>query len=286
MKTDPLFYELFQAAPQTFFELVQITPACPYRFESITVKMSEKRIDGVLEPLDANQPYYFLEVQAFPDDVIYWRATREVATFFEQRPHLKDTKWQAIVLWLNIADDPGFGPLRLLARKPKPNLLSLDLIELLKKLPETSLVLNVLRPLLAEDEREVREHVVQWAENIRQATDADANLEERLIDVLSQMIEQKFKTLSYEELSQMLRLTPFREIASVQQVLKEDRIELLLNQIEVKFNISPEQAETIASNLAQLDMNVLKALIRQLLRLETFEQLEFWIDDHLPERVA
>ena len=84
----------------------------------------------------------------------------------------------------------------------------------------------------------------------------------------------------------MLRLTPFREIASVQQVLKEDRIELLLNQIEVKFNISPEQAETIASNLAQLDMNVLKALIRQLLRLETFEQLEFWIDDHLPERVA
>jgi predicted transposase YdaD len=25
MKTDPLFYELFQAAPQTFFELLQIT---------------------------------------------------------------------------------------------------------------------------------------------------------------------------------------------------------------------------------------------------------------------
>lgn len=84
----------------------------------------------------------------------------------------------------------------------------------------------------------------------------------------------------------MLRLTPFREIASVQQVLKEDRIELLLNQIEVKFNISPEQAETIAVNLALLDMNALKALIRQLLRLETFGQLQFWIDDHLPERVV
>lgn len=153
-------------------------------------------------------------------------------------------------------------------------------------MPEISLALNVLRPLLAEDEREVRENVVQWVENIRQTPDLDANREERLIDVLSQMIEQKFKTLSYEELSQMLRLTPFRETASVQQVLKEDRVETLLSMIEVKFNISPEQAETIAANLAQLDLNTLKALIRQLLRLETLEQLEFWIADHLPERVV
>ncbi|MEZ4728754.1 MAG: DUF2887 domain-containing protein [Caldilineaceae bacterium] len=286
MKTDPLFYELFQAPPQTFFELVQITPACPYRFESITVKMSEKRIDGVLEPLDATQPYYFLEVQAFPDDVIYWRATREVATFFEQRPHLKDTRWQVIVLWVNITDDPGFGALRLLARKPKPNLLSLDLIDLLKKLPETSLALNVLRPLLAEDEREVRENVVQWVENIRHATDADANLEERLISVFSQLIEQKFKTLNYKKLSQMLRLTPLRETTSGQELLKEDRIETLLNLIEVKFGLSPEMAEKFTADLAQLDINTLKALLRQLLRLETLEQLEFWIADHLPERVV
>lgn len=286
MKTDPLFYELFQAAPQTFFELVQITPSCPYRFESITVKMSEKRIDGVLEPLDVGQPFYFLEVQAFPDEVIYWRMTREVATFFEQRPHLKERKWQAIALWLNIADDPGLGALRLLGRKPKLNLISLDLIDLLKKLPENALVLNVLRPLLAVDEREVRENVVQWVENIRQATSVDANLEERLVDVFSQLIEQKFKTLPYKELSQMLRLTPLRETASVQEVLKEDRIETLLSMIEVKFNTSPEKTEAIAANLALLDMNVLKALIRQLMRLETLDQLEFWIDDHLPEEGA
>lgn len=286
MKTDPLFYELFQAAPHTFFELVQIVPPCPYRFESITVKMSEKRIDGVLEPFDISQPYYFLEVQAFPDDVIYWRATREVATFFEQRPHLKDARWQVIVLWVNITDDPGFGALRLLARKPKPNLLSLDLIDLLKKLPETSLALNVLRPLLAEDEREVRENVVQWVEHIRQATGADANLEERLMSVFSQLIEQKFKTLNYKELSQMLRLTPLRETTSVQELLKEDRIETLLNLIEVKFGLSPEMAEKFTADLAQLDINTLKALLRQLLRLETLEQVQFWITDHLPERVA
>ena len=116
MRTDALFYELFQTAPQTFFELLQITPLCDYRFESITVKASEKRIDGVIEPTDEQQPVYFLEVQAFPDETIYWRAIREVATFFEQRPHLKDREWQVIVLWLDKGDDPGFSTLRLLAQ--------------------------------------------------------------------------------------------------------------------------------------------------------------------------
>jgi predicted transposase YdaD len=286
MKTDPLFYELFQAAPQTFFELVQITPPCAYRFESITVKTSEKRIDGVLEPADASHLFYFLEVQAFPDEVIYWRTIREVATFFEQRPHLKDRNWQAIVLWLNKEDDPGFGSLHVLTRKPKPKLVSLDLIQLLRQLPETSLALNVLRPLLVEDEREVRQHVIQWVENIRQATRQDNNLEDRLLSVFSQLIEQKYQTLNYKELSQMLRLTPLRETTSGQELVKEERIDLLLNQIEVKFGISSETTQAVAADLAQLDMNVLKALVRQLLRLETFEQLEVWITDHLPERTA
>lgn len=82
----------------------------------------------------------------------------------------------------------------------------------------------------------------------------------------------------------MLRLTPFHETASFLEAQKEDRIETLLGQIEVKFAISPEMAEDIKADLAQLDTNVLKALFKQLLRLDTFEQLKFWISDHLPDR--
>jgi hypothetical protein len=157
-------------------------------------------------------------VQAFPDETIYWRELREIATFFEQRPALKDTPWQAFVLWLNKEDDPGVGTLARLARKPNPQLISLGLLKLLKKLPEHSLALNVLPPLLAKNEHEVRQHVLQWAENIRLAADLDANLETRLIGVMSQLIEQKFKSMNYEELSHMLRLTPLRETASVQEL--------------------------------------------------------------------
>ncbi len=79
MKSDALFYELFQTAPQIFFELLQITPPCPYRFESLTIKTTEKRIDGMLEPEQAGEIIYFLEVQASPDETIYWRTMREVS---------------------------------------------------------------------------------------------------------------------------------------------------------------------------------------------------------------
>ena len=93
-------------------------------------------------------------------------------------------------------------------------------------------------------------------------------------------------SLNYKELSQMLRLTPLRETTSGQELLKEERIDTLLNQIEVKFGISPEMAEKLTTELAQLDVTTLKALLRQLLRLETLEQLQFWIADHLPQQVA
>lgn len=52
------------------------------------------------------------------------------------------------------------------------------------------MALNVLRPLLATDEREVRQHVVQWVQHIRQTPALAADAEERLISVLSQLIDR------------------------------------------------------------------------------------------------
>lgn len=284
MKTDTLFYELFQAAPQTFFELLQLTPPCPYRFESITVKVSEKRIDGVFEPELVGQPIYFLEVQGFPDDVIYFRAIREVVTYFEQRAKLKDNEWQAAVLWLNSDDDPGFGTLRLLAHKPEPRLIAMDLVELLRKLPETSLALNVLRPLLAKTELEVREHVVQWVENVRQAPDLDANTEEKLIAVMSQLIEQKFRRLNYKELSKMIRLTPLAETTSGQELIKDERVALLMQMISRKFALSAELTESANHELQRLELKSLKELFNEILYANTFEELETWITAHTPPK--
>lgn len=51
MKTDALFYELFQLEPQSLFDLVCLNMEGEYIFESITVKTTEKRFLTVLKPL-------------------------------------------------------------------------------------------------------------------------------------------------------------------------------------------------------------------------------------------
>lgn len=77
MKTDDLFHEYLQLAPYALFELLQITPGCAYRFSSPVVKASERRMDGLLEPVKRGHPRYFVEVQGYRDEAIYWRVLHQ-----------------------------------------------------------------------------------------------------------------------------------------------------------------------------------------------------------------
>lgn len=242
-----------------------------------------------MEPAAADQPIYFLEVQAFPDDVIYWRAMREVSTYFEQRPQQKDRAWQTTVLWLNKEDDPGLGTLEPLARQPDPRLVSADLIALLKQLKQVddkALMLNVLNPLLTDSEREVRQHVVQWAETIRQTPNLHPQTEERLLTVMSQLIGQRFKNLSYKELAKMLRLTPLEETISGQELIKDAHVAILTTQIQDKFLLTGPMVESVRADLDKLDAASLALLVRQILHFATFEELEQWIAARLSQTTA
>ncbi len=293
MKTDPLFYELFQTAPQIYFELLQIPQPCLYRFESITVKATEKRIDGVLEPTKPDQPIHFVEVQAAPDEEIYWRISREVATYFEQRPKLRGREWQAVVIWLGKPEpkedeeaDADFGTVLLYDRKNKQRLYSVDIIDLLGKLPEDSLALNVLRPLVVDNERQVRQNISNWVEQIHATPGMSSDVEQRLVMVMTQLIEEKFKTLSYKELCKMLKLTPFEQTATFietyQRKLQEDRMELLIQQIKRKYRFAESTIAKIDVRLRQLTLKDLKDLFGEIIDMATLRELNAWIDSRLP----
>lgn len=142
-------------------------------------------------------------------------------------------------------------------------------------------MLNVLRPLLAKSVREVRQHVVQWVEQIRQTPNLDPQTEEKLVAILSQLIEQKFRNLSYKELSEMLRLTPLRETASFQEVFKEEWLDVLLPMIRRQFMISDEVQDALLHDLQTLDADQLKALIPIIWEFTSVESLERWIDQQL-----
>ena len=72
MKTDTIFYQLFQSFPSIFFELIQlpITEANNYRFDSVEVKQLSFRLDGVFLPQNNHPqtPIYFCEVQFQEDE--------------------------------------------------------------------------------------------------------------------------------------------------------------------------------------------------------------------------
>ncbi len=293
MKTDPLFYELFQVCPQIYFELMQITQPCPYRFESITVKATEKRIDGVLEPTKPDQPIHFVEVQAAPDKEIYWRISREVATYFEQRPELSGREWQAVVIWLGKPEpkkdeeaDADLGTVLLYDRKNKQRLYSVDIIDLLGKLPENSLALNVLRPLIVDNERQVRQNISNWVEQIHATPGMSPDVEQRLVMVMTQLIEEKFKTLSYKELCKMLKLTPFRETTSYKETFFEDLqkefAEKLIKMIKRKFKFAESTIAKIDTRLRQLTLKDLEILFEAIFDLSTLRELNVWINARLP----
>ncbi|MCA2976274.1 MAG: DUF2887 domain-containing protein, partial [Microcystis sp. M110S1] len=65
MKTDTIFYRLFQTFPGLLFELIDFPGELAnfYRFSSVEVKQLSFRIDGVFLPEREDLPIYFTEVQ-------------------------------------------------------------------------------------------------------------------------------------------------------------------------------------------------------------------------------
>jgi predicted transposase/invertase (TIGR01784 family) len=77
MKTDTLFYEIFQTQPALLLELLghDVAEIVNYDFRSVEVKQTAFRIDGLLIPKRKRSvaPVYFSEVQFQRDDRLYHR---------------------------------------------------------------------------------------------------------------------------------------------------------------------------------------------------------------------
>ena len=74
VRTDNLFYKLFQQAPNFAFQLLGLPlPPIPYQFQSVELKEFGFRLDGLLLPIepDANLPFVLIEAQMQPDARFY-----------------------------------------------------------------------------------------------------------------------------------------------------------------------------------------------------------------------
>lgn len=84
----------------------------------------------------------------------------------------------------------------------------------------------------------------------------------------------------------MLRLTPLEETISGQELIKNAHVAILAAQIQDKFGLSGSLSETVRADLDKLDAQALTTLVRQILHFNTFEELESWSADRLPQMTA
>jgi predicted transposase/invertase (TIGR01784 family) len=99
MRRDSIFYQLFRQSPTLLFELLPEPPANAqgYIFESIEVKETTFRIDGVFLPPNPAGIVYFCEVQFQLDELLYERMLSEIA-IYTYRNRERFANWQAVVI--------------------------------------------------------------------------------------------------------------------------------------------------------------------------------------------
>ncbi len=81
MKRDSIYYQIFKRFPALLFEFIDDRPSQVqnYRFESVEVKETAFRIDGVFLPPEGATPriIFFAEVQSQKDEALYHRLFTE-----------------------------------------------------------------------------------------------------------------------------------------------------------------------------------------------------------------
>ncbi|MFW6240286.1 MAG: DUF2887 domain-containing protein [Thermodesulfobacteriota bacterium] len=215
MKTDELFYELFRFSPESLLELVRLEAPGPYRFESITVKSTEKRFDGYFKNANDAGPDIFLEIQGYRDNNIYWRLFREICAFHEQRK--SGRPFAAIILFVDSSLDPGNPPL---VPAPPHRLLRRDLMECLEKIEDNATPLVVLKPLTLRSQAELPKAVGEWKSGI-DAMGLPESRRKTLNELLEYAILQRFKTFTLEEIRKMIELTPLEETVAGKQLIQQ-----------------------------------------------------------------
>lgn len=214
MRTDELFYELFRLDPRSLFKLVRLKLKGEYTFESITIKTTEKRLDGFFKPKDGGGPLIFLEVQGYMDIMIYWRIFREICTWCEQNESTEP--FVAIILFVDEKYDPGNCMLTCL---PPSRFIRCNLPDCLSYVGDNAGALSVLKPLTFTEEEKLPEGVQQWQTEIR-SLDLSERKMKNLMDLLIYAILQRFPALGRKELEKMLNLTPLEETTAVKEIIQ------------------------------------------------------------------
>lgn len=234
MKTDSIFYRLFQELPSIFFELIGNPPetANIYQFASVEIKQTAFRIDGVFLPTqDEESPIYFIEVQFQPDSEIYLRLVSEISLYLRQNK--PKNPWRGVVIYpsreIDIGDKEHFIEF---FHSQRISLIYLDELGSAASLP---LGIATLR-LVIEDE----DTAISTARELINRTQQTANLQFRqkqLLELIETILVYKFPQMSQKEIEAMFGLSELKQTRVYQEAEQEGKQK---GRLEAKLEAVPK----------------------------------------------
>jgi predicted transposase/invertase (TIGR01784 family) len=280
MKQDTIFYQLFKRSPTLLFELLADFPpqATDYRFDSVEVKETAFRADGVFLPPTPEGNVYFGEVQQARDNLLYERLMAEVSIFaYRDRDSFKD--WRAVVIYPSRdIEQERLELVQEFLASGRITRIYLDELGEIEDLP-WGLALMALT-ILPSDEMLAKAKEMLQRFSMEEATSTETSSEgSAILDLVTTAIVYKFPELSRDEVLAMLGLElkeprAFQEIreetttavtTAVTAALTKEGIEAILL---VRFGEIDEELATVIPKLMELDSREYTRLLLNLSRSE------------------
>ncbi|MBD2180725.1 Rpn family recombination-promoting nuclease/putative transposase [Planktothrix sp. FACHB-1355] len=219
MRTDTIFYQLFQTFPSLLFELIAEPPslANSYEFSYREIKELARSFDGLFLPTESasQQPIYFVEVQFQPKSDFYWRFITEVFVYLGQYKPAND--WRAVAIFARRNLDDGV-PMQYRGLLMSQQITSVYLDEL-GETASSSLSLGIVQLVVGSGETavELTHRLLQQARTQL----SDEALLRKVIELIESVLIYKFTALSRQEIETMFGLSDLKETRFYQEA-KED----------------------------------------------------------------
>jgi predicted transposase/invertase (TIGR01784 family) len=241
MKTDSLFYQIFQQFPFVFFALMGIPAEATnqYQFTSQEVKQLAFRLDGLFLPIieDSQLPFYIVEVQFQPDPNLYYRLFAELFIYLKQ--YQPRHPWQLVVIYPNRQTERE-NNLHFQEMLALPNITRIYLDEL-SPVETASLPIKLLR-LIIEPENTASDLARELARQA-EVEIPNAAVKKSLIELLETIIVYKLPQKSREEIAAMFELSDLKKTRFYQDIFEEVQAEAQAETAKAKAETAKAIAE-------------------------------------------
>jgi predicted transposase/invertase (TIGR01784 family) len=231
MRTDTIFYQIFQTFNTLLFELLNQPFEPGYEFVSVEVKEKAFRLDGIFLPNSINQLIYFLEVQFQPKSNFYFKFLSEIMLYLNQ--YEPDNDWKAVAIFSDQSIEP-----KQINTYHQELISSERIIRIyLDELKDSESIAMTIIQLITKPEREA----LPIVQRLKQQ-----NLEPDIVKLIETVLVYKFTNLTRQEIETMFALSDLKKTKVYQEALQEGELkgelrgrqEVALNLLKTGMNIT------------------------------------------------